>query len=333
MTPADRRPEGALEGGAARPSGPAAGAAPRIDVVIVDYNAGDLLRECLASIARHPPRRAALGRVVVVDNASSPPSDAHVPDAARPFVTVLRNERNRGFAAACNQGARGSTADYLLFLNPDTQLVPNSLDGPAEFLERPEHERVGIVGVQLLDDEGRVARTCSYHPRPSFYLHKALGLDRVSPRRFPSGMMFEWDHATTRRVDGVMGAFFFVRRDLFARLGGFDERFFVYFEETDFGYRADRQGYSSVFLADAQAYHRGCGTTDKVRAHRLTYSMRSRLKYARAHFSALGATAVALLTLAVEPVTRLLHALARGSSAEVHETLRGYRMLWSGRND
>jgi N-acetylglucosaminyl-diphospho-decaprenol L-rhamnosyltransferase len=264
-----------------------------------------------------------------VDNASNPPTSSLLRKTDLP-LTVLRNERNMGFAAACNQGAEGSSADFLLFLNPDTELMPNSLDVPAAYLMRPEHRGVGIVGVQLLDDEGQVSRTCSYHPRPTFFLNKALGLDRLSPSRFSSGMMLHWDHRETRRVEGIMGAFFFVRRPLFERLHGFDERFFVYFEETDFGYRADRLGFSSMYLADGQAYHHGRGTTDKVRAHRLSYSMRSRMKYAWLHFSRPGAVLVLVLTLVVEPISRLALALARRSLPELRETVRGYRMLWEG---
>jgi N-acetylglucosaminyl-diphospho-decaprenol L-rhamnosyltransferase len=302
---------------------------PVIDIVVVDFNAGQLVADCIDSIARNRPQCARLGRVVVVDNASSPPTSSLLAPTDLP-LTVLRNERNMGFAAACNQGAKGSHADFLLFLNPDTELLPNSLDVPAVYLTRPENERVGIVGVQLLDDEGQVSRTCSYHPRPTFFLNKALGLDRLSPSRFSSGMMLHWDHRETRRVDGIMGAFFFVRRALFEQLHGFDERFFVYFEETDFGYRADRLGFSSMYLADGQAYHHGRGTTDKVRAHRLTYSMRSRMKYAWLHFSPPGAVLVLLLTLVLEPVSRLALALARRSLPEFRETVRGYRMLWEG---
>lgn len=301
---------------------------PVVDIVIVDFNAGALLADCLRSIERYGPHEARLGRVVVVDNASSPPSASLLPPTTLP-LSVIRNDRNLGFAAACNQGARGSAADYLLFLNPDTQLLANSLDVPVAYLERPEHERVGIVGVQLLDDDGKVSRTSSHHPRPAFFLYKALGLSLLLPTRFSGGMMLEWDHRSTRRVDGIMGAFFFVRRSLFERLSGFDERFFVYFEETDFGYRADRLGYCSMYLAEGQAYHHGCGTTEKVRAHRLAYSLRSRIQYARLHFSRSGALAVALLTLVVEPITRLLLALARRSRTEMQETLHGYRLLWS----
>jgi N-acetylglucosaminyl-diphospho-decaprenol L-rhamnosyltransferase len=304
-------------------------ARPVIDIIIVDFNAGEMLRDCIQSIERHPGSHADIGRIVVVDNASSPPSATELPAISLP-LTVMRNERNCGFAAACNQGARGTKADYLLFLNPDTRLLPNSLDVPVEYLQRSENAGVGIVGVQLLDDAGRVSPSCSYHPRPSFYLNKALGLDRLSPERFSSGMMLEWDHASTRRVDGIMGAFFFVRRSVFDQLSGFDERFFVYFEETDFGYRADKSGFSSVYLAEGQAFHHGRGTTEKVRAHRLTYSMRSRMRYARRHFSLPGFVLVVVLTLVVEPISRVALALARRSLPELRETVRGYQMLWQG---
>jgi N-acetylglucosaminyl-diphospho-decaprenol L-rhamnosyltransferase len=303
---------------------------PVVDIVIVDYNVGELVAECLLSIARHPPEYAVIGRIVVVDNASRTPVADFLPSLPLP-VEVIRNEVNAGFAAACNQGARGSAAEYILFLNPDTKLLPGSLDVPARFLDLRGNAGIGIVGIQLVDDEGRVSRSCSYHPRPSFVLNKALGLASLFPGRFSHGMMLDWDHATTRMVDGVMGAFFFVRRELFDRLSGFDERFFVYFEETDFGLRAEQAGFRTMYLVDAQAYHRGCGSTDSIRARRLVYSLESRIAYAERHFSPGAAIAVKALTLLVEPLARLVQAGMARSLADARETLTAYRVLWGNR--
>jgi N-acetylglucosaminyl-diphospho-decaprenol L-rhamnosyltransferase len=303
---------------------------PTIDIVIVDFNAGEFVRDCIASMELHPPRAARIDRVVLVDNASASPTSGFLRPTRLP-VSIIRNERNLGFAAACNQGARGSTADYILFLNPDTELRAGSLDVPAEFMEDPDNADVGIAGIQLLDDTGRVSRTCSHHPRPSFFFNKALGLERVAPSSFPSGMMLDWDHSTSSPVDNVIGAFFFVRRTVFEQLSGFDERFFVYFEETDFGYRSSRAGYRTIYLTGAQAIHAGCGSSDSVRARRLVYSMQSRMEYARLHFSWPAATLVALLTLVVEPVTRLLYGIFRGATSDVRETLTAYRQLWTNR--
>lgn len=299
-----------------------------LDIVIVDYDAGPLLGECLRSIAAHPPSFASLGRVVVVDNASRNMSRRYAEKVALP-IQVIRNGENRGFAAACNQGARGSRADCILFLNPDTRLVEGSLDVPIRFLSAPENANVGIVGIRLLDDQGTVAPTCRRFPEPRHYWNRALGLDRISPVRFPAGGMEGWDHGEARPVDQLMGSFFLVRRAVFDALEGFDERFFVYYEEVDFSLRARRAEWESVFLPDACAFHSGCGTTHRVKARRNFYSWRSRILYAFKHFGAPSAASVLLVTVLVEPFSRLCFAVAKRAWEEAGQTARACGMLWS----
>ncbi len=297
---------------------------PTLDIVIVDYNAGEWVQGCLRSVAEEPPRSCALSRVVVVDNdPATAPTDY---DVDLPLLEVIRNASNRGFAAACNQGARESQADYLLFLNPDTRLLDGSLDAPVAALE--SDPGLGVCGVQLVDEDGQPSPSCSRFPRASHFLWKMVGLQGWASRRGWSSTMIEWDHSVGRDVDVVMGAFLMVRRELFERLGGFDERFFVYFEETDLSLRVRQEGYRSRFLADARAFHKAGGASDKVRAARLFYSVRSRLLYAYKHFGWWSATGLALASLVLEPVSRCALALARGSGADLRETLGGYRMLW-----
>jgi GT2 family glycosyltransferase len=110
---------------------------------------------------------------------------------------------------------------------------------------------------------------------------------------------------------------------VFEALGGFDERFFVYYEDMDFAVRARELGWSSVYLSTAQAFHRGQGTTDAATERRMFYFARSRILYARKHFGAPAALAVTLTTLLLEPVARLI-AAPRSAGA----TLRAFGMLW-----
>src|SRR5207244_1137292 len=110
-----------------------------VDIVIVNWNAGPLLRQCVESIV-DVSQSDLVPRTVVVDNASTDGS-AHTLDDIQLPLTLLRNERNLGFAAACNQGAKGSTAPYLLFLNPDTRLATGALAGSVTFMDRREHQR------------------------------------------------------------------------------------------------------------------------------------------------------------------------------------------------
>ena len=300
---------------------------PRLDIVVVNWNAGPQLRGCVDSIAEARTERFTLERVVVVDNASRDGSAEALTGAAVP-LSLIRNTVNRGFAAACNQGAAGSRSDYLLFLNPDTRLFYDSLDVPVAFLEDPAHARFGICGVQLVDASGRIHRSCARHPTPRHMANRLLGLDRVAPRLFPSHAMAEWDHTQDREVDHVMGAFLLVRRPLFEELGGFDTRFFVYLEDLDLTLRARGLGQRTMFLARVRAYHRSGGTSEQAKAERLYYSLHSRVLYGRKHFGRGAAHALDAGTLLVEPVIRLAAAALRGRWREAGETLRGFGLLW-----
>ena len=294
-----------------------------IHVVIVNWNSGAQLRECLASFAAAANDDITLARIAVIDNASEDGSADGLEPASVP-LTVVRNSENRGFAAACNQGAIGSDAEYLLFLNPDTRLMPGSLEMPARYLQSAEHASVGIIGIRLVDANGHVARNTTRSPSAWSMIGNSLGLDRLVPSVFPPLFLTEWAHDETRVVDQVMGAFFFVRRSLFEALGGFDERFFVYYEDLDFAMRARARGWSSVYLASAQAFHRGQGTSERVAEQRTFYFCRSKIIYALKYFSSIGAFAVIFTTFILEPVARII-ASPRSSPA----TLRAFRMLWS----
>ncbi|MBU1730692.1 glycosyltransferase family 2 protein [Patescibacteria group bacterium] len=298
-----------------------------MDVVLVNWNAGPQLAEAVTSIAQH--HHNLVSSVIIIDNASIDDSLAQVEAfTGLPFqLQIIRNADNRGFGAACNQGAAVATEDYLLFLNPDTCLLADSLSVPLSFMEQPENTGVGICSIQLLDESGRVARSCARFPSLGIFLAQVLGLNKLPWFRSWGTHMSEWDHAKTREVDHVIGAFYLVRRSLFESLGGFDERFFVYLEDLDFSLRARQAGWRTVYLTEAQAFHAGGGTSRQVKARRLFYSLRSRLLYGFKHFSKLNAWLLLLITITVEPCTRLALALLRRSSGEASNTLSAYRML------
>jgi hypothetical protein len=291
-------------------------------IVIVNWNAGRQLLECVDSVVRHG--LPVVSQIIVVDNGSADGSAEAV--EGLPRVTLLRAGENLGFARACNLGAAQADSEFLLFLNPDTRVFPDTLATAVAFMHRPENATVGICGVQLVDENGRVARSCARFPSVSQLLAHTIGLDRVCSSL--SHFMVEWDHANTRRVDQVIGAFFLVRRDLFRVLKGFDERFFVYYEEVDFSLRARALGWGSVFLAETMAFHAGGGTSRQVKARRLFYSLRSRLLYACKHFSPPGAALVLLATLLLEPLSRSVLALSRRSWSSLKDTWSAYALLY-----
>lgn len=293
------------------------------DIVIVNWNSGSMLRECIESVINH---RNGVGRIVVVDNGSSDAS-ANLPDALASACDIVLANKNLGFAKACNLGASRCASPYVLFLNPDARLIEPSVARVIAFMESSEGARYGICGIKLLGRHGEVERHCANFTDASTYVGQALGVAGRFPRLFTPHFMRDFDHGHSRPVDQVIGAFFFVRRSLFDALGGFDERYFVYFEEVDFALRARKAGHDTYYLADVTAYHYGGGTSEKVKAKRLFYSLRSRLQYARQHFSMPGFVTTAMVTLMLEPISRLAQAGGRGSMADVGNVLQAYLLL------
>ena len=301
--------------------------AVQLSIVIVNWNAGHLLRDCVRSIEEAGREGFEFGRVVIVDNCSNDGSLDGLASATLP-LEIIRNTKNKGFAAACNQGAQGSHADYLLFLNPDTRLFAGSLSVPFAFMEAAQNQSVGICGIQLIDEHEEISRSCVRFPTPRMFFSKIFGLDRLLPKFFRSHFMEEWEHKENRGVDHVIGAFFLLRRRLFEQLNGFDERFFVYLEDLDFSLRAKESGWASYYLANARAYHKGGGTSEQVKARRLFYSLRSRILYGYKHFTSTQATLLLVCTLCCEPLIRLAFNLLQGAFKSASETISGYLMLY-----
>lgn len=295
-----------------------------LDIVIVNWNTGDALRDCLQSIA-DGAGGVTVARVVVVDNHSTDDSLA-LAAAAMPTAVLIRNPDNRGFGAACNQGAAGSRADYLLFLNPDTRLEADTLRNTVAFLDGPGQHSVGICGIRLEGDGGHATTSAARFPTPRVIVGQATGLARWLPAVFPPHLLTAPECAGTRDVDQVIGAYFVIRRPLFETLGGFDERFFVYFEEVDLSLRARLAGYRSVFFHGAVAYHKGGVSSDQVKAARLFYSLRGRLLYAWKHYSRASAWMVMAITFGIEWPARMARAAVAGGTAWA-ETAEAFRRL------
>ena len=285
-----------------------------LDVVIVNWNTGTYLRRCLDSL-RVASESIELGRAFVVDNASTDNSADDLPDV--PSMTVLRNRLNIGFAAACNQAARLGTASYVLFLNPDTVLMPGALRAAVGFMESESGARYGVCGGLVLGEDGSPGFSASRFPTLTNVTAGLLRLDRLAPRGIASRHLRADELSASGPVDQVIGAFFLVRRDLFERLDGFDERYFLYFEEVDFCLRARDLGWPTYFLREARVHHVGNVSAHRSGGQALYHSLRSRTLFAFRHWSRVSAWAVVLLTVAVELPARLARAAMSGNRSEL----------------
>ncbi|MGQ0670608.1 MAG: glycosyltransferase [Actinomycetota bacterium] len=201
-----------------------------VTAVVVNTNDGPKLGELLELIEEE------VGAIVVVDNASTDGSLATAVD--RPGVTVVRNDANRGFAAAANQGAALAEGEWVLFANPDAHPRPGDI---GLLLDGVPHDVAAVAPLQV-DRRGRpLAETGGYDPSLGRYLVWAVVPWRFQGRRGP--WLAPPFPETDAELDWVSGALLGVRRRAFEELGGFDERFFLYHEDVDFGRRAREAGY------------------------------------------------------------------------------------------
>ena len=287
------------------------------DVVIVNYNVTDHVIACIASLQHHP----AISTITVVDNASRDNPVRLLLGA--PKARLVRNTENQGFAAACNRGAEFGSAPYIFFVNPDVRIPDDAVDSLVDAFNDPD---VGIVGLRLLDEQGRPQPSIYRRPRPAHFFAHAIGWNRLTGVPAP-GAYSRARHEKNSRVDVVCGAVMAVRRSVFERLRGFDEQFFMYFEEVDFCLRAADTGTGVQYVAHATAVHTGGAATGSDPAARLFHAQRSRLLFGRKHFSLYSQVLLALTTLIVEPAARVAHSLLTGNWRGVSVVLASLQQL------
>lgn len=250
-----------------------------IAVAIVNYNTREHLRACLATVQSEAP-----SEVVVVDNASSDGS-AEMVRADYPWVTLHANRTNPGYGAAANQAVARCTAQYILLLNSDTRPQSGTLTALSTYLDR--HPRAAIVGPRLENLDGTLQQSCYPFPSPlDTFLDKST-LSRLI--HFVPVLRHHylrtWRHTYSRIVPWVMGAALAIRRDAFQALGGFDESFFMYFEEVDLCYRLRNAGWQVHFSPVTTVVHMGGASTGQRRAAMMVQIFASEVRFYQRHYS------------------------------------------------
>ena len=250
-----------------------------VGVAVISYNTREHLRACLESVPLSEVRE-----VVVVDNASRDGSPEMVSDEF-PWVTLVANEQNRGYGAAANQAVAGSAAETLLLLNGDTRLEPGALPSLVAYLE--DHPEAAVVAPRLVNADGSLQPSCYPFPGTLEWLFDNDVVGRVVKRMsIPSqNLLRTWDHAHARAVPWVKGAALAVRRGAFETVGGFDERFFLYYEETDLCYRMWTVGWEVHFAPTATVMHIGGASTAQHRTAMNVQLLESVDEFYRHHYS------------------------------------------------
>jgi len=277
-----------------------------IDIVIVNYYADDLTLSCLESIKACCEQSSSLNIVVHIV------CDGEAPTLENTFsnlsfqVHCLMPKKRLGFGACCNLGVFNGKADYILLLNSDTLLEINFLHKLSGFLDEQTNEI--SVGFELLSlgSLSNVVHNRKFPTRQSVIytvLGKKAQLD-IAPEELPI-----YNGEIEGSVDQVIGAVWLISRTAFERVKGFDERFFVYYEDVDFSLRLKKDGVSSFYSKVASVYHAENGTSSKFPVESLAFNIEARFIYSLIHFGVLFAYFFLMCAVFIEYPLRLLKAL------------------------
>jgi GT2 family glycosyltransferase len=253
-----------------------------LDIVIVSFRCESLLRDCLASLRRHPASVPTTVRVI--DNASRD-GTAEMVVREYPEVELTVNQRNRGFAAATNQGLRAGRSRFALVLNPDTRVMAGALDTVLAALERDG--RIGIAGPRLALEDGSFDHAAKRSfPTPISALGHFAGVGRRRGARGPLAA-YRAPDVDSGEVDAVNGAFMLIRRSALDEVGLFDEGYWMYMEDLDLSYRMKQAGWPTWFEPSAEVIHVKGGTSGPVRSPRLEYAFHYGMwRFYRKHYAA-----------------------------------------------
>jgi len=250
-----------------------------ISVIIVSYNSRSVLHDCLASLESE-----LWNQVIVVDNLSSDGSAEMVREDF-PWANLIVSKKNGGYGAAANLAIAECSTKYVLLLNPDTVLHPGATQVLGDYLD--QYPQVAIAGPQLLNPDGTRQISCFEYPTPLATLKKETSLARLGwhSSNVPSvGIEGQSDPAAQSEF-WVLGAALAIRRNAFDFVGGFDESYFMYYEEVDLCYRLKQAGWQIDYVPGTAVMHIGGASTKRQRAAMLRQLYRSLCHFYQQHYS------------------------------------------------
>jgi len=275
----------------------------KLSVIVVTWNSAADIEACIDSI-----NSGAEFEVIVVDNASSDATLGLL--RQHHHLKLVENQRNRGYAAANNQGVRLATGEYVLLLNPDTKIELGALDALTQYLDN--HPAVGAVAPRLVSPDGATQFSIRSFPTASSLFWELIGFAYLLPKNpvFGRWKMKYFDYSRTAEVEQPMASCLMVRKTVLDQLGGMDERFPMFYNDVDLSKRMADAGWKTAYVADARVVHRHGASTKQVRPKMIRESHRSAFRYLRKqdHCGLFWLKAIVLLPLL--QVTALLRVIA-----------------------
>jgi GT2 family glycosyltransferase len=302
-----------------------------VAIVIVSYNSEDHIGACLESVFAQ--NKAVTQQVIVVDNDSRDGTVAFIREKF-PQVELVLPGANLGFAAGVNLGVKHADAEFVLLLNPDTVILDHAVDVVVDFARKnPRH---GLYGGRTLRPDGSLEPSSCWG-LPSLWSMTlfAFGLTTLAPRNrwLDPESLGNWQRDTVREVGVITGCFLLASLEVWNRLGGLDERYFMYGEDADLAMRAHRAGYRPVICPDARLIHE-VGACSDTPVHKTMLLYRGKASLVRTHWQgipqALGLFFLATGTGLRAALSRLRASPGRNDSAGRWQTLWRQRDEWIG---
>lgn len=228
----------------------------KLSVIIVSYNTKKFLKDCLSSVFS-TTLDSSLFEVIVVDNASSDGTfDLKNKFKSKKNFKFIRNKKNLGFSKANNIGLKVASGKYILFLNPDTLVYPNTFKVMIDFMDK--NQNVGAATCKVLLPNGELDDSCHRgFPTPWNSLTYFSGLSRLfkKSKTFSGYNLSYLDFSKPHEIDSLAGSFMFVRREAGDEAGWWDEDYFFYGEDIDFCYKLKEKGWKVFYVPEASALH------------------------------------------------------------------------------
>jgi len=256
-----------------------------LSIVIVTYNSAATIGDCLTSLDRNTTSGLQT-EIILIDNHSTDDtlSIVHLFQKSNPNLQVIPNATNRYFAPAVNQGIRVATGQYILLLNPDTQIIADALKQLHQVFESDPD--IGVTAPQLLNPDGSIQASCRRFPKHRDVIFNMTGLFKLFRynRFFNGWKMGDFDHQSLRDVDQPQGAALFTSREVLETVGPLDESFPMFFNDVDWCYRVKQAGYRIVYVPAAQVIHHQGSSVKQVKLWMIISSHVSFFRYFEKHY-------------------------------------------------
>lgn len=300
-----------------------------LSIVIVSWNVRDLLERCLETVQASLDYRGLTGEIIVVDNGSTDGSPEMVRDRF-PSVSLVEPGVNLGYSGGNNVGLRRAQGRYVLILNPDTELMPETLGRLVDALDR--NPSIGLVGPALFFPDGRLQSSRRRFPNLLVGLIESTSLEPwfAHSRILRDFRLLDYPDDQPAPVDWVVGAALMVRREVVEQVGLFDETFFMYFEELDWQRRIKEAGWSIWYWPEARVVHHEGASSRQVVARRQILFATSKVEYYRKWYGPRVAACLRVwlwLLVAWELVVESVKLLLRHKPEMRSERIRQYRQV------